>query len=143
MARMFSKDSEDRDYWLKRIGASSEPLSDLNEKLEPFRLHSVRMQSWSINDLLKAPSKIVKNPVWKEFAVIVEQTSRNYPNLIPAMIFYNSVIEQDMVLHAGSHLNPPNGYARIVRTSSSGEGTVIIDTLEGFMEVLGYSQDEV
>ena len=141
--RMFPKGSEDREYWANRLEASSEPLAELNEALEPFRLYSRRMQSWSINDLLKNPEKIMKSEVWQEFALVLANCTKIHPQLIPAMIFYNSAIEQDMVIHVASDLAPPKGYARIVRTSSSGDGTVVLDTLEGFMAILGYGQNEV
>lgn len=141
--RMYPKGSEDREYWVKRLEASSEPLAELNEVLEPFRLYSKRMESWNINDLLKNPEKIVKSEVWQEFAKTINNCTKIYPKLIPAMIFYNSAIEQDMVLHVAADLAPPKGYARIVRTSSSGEGTVILDTLEGFMAILGFRENEV
>jgi hypothetical protein len=141
--RMFPKGSEDREYWTERLEASSEPLVELNEALEPFKLYSRRMQNWSVNDLLKSPDKIIKSEVWQEFAKVIDNCSKIYPKFIPAMIFYNSAIEQDMVIHVASDLAPPKGYARIVRTSSSGDGTIIIDTLEGFMAILGYRQNEV
>lgn len=141
--RMFPKGSEDREYWVNRLEASSEPLVELNEALEPFRLHSKRMQTWSINDLLKNPEKIMKSEVWQEFAKVIDNCTKIHPKLIPAMIFYNSTIEQDMVMHIASDLTPPKGYARIIRTSSSGDGTVVLDTLEGFMAILGYKTNEV
>jgi hypothetical protein len=143
VARMFPKGSEDREYWVKRLEASREPLVELNEVLEPFRLHSKRMQSWSINDLLKNSEKIMKSELWQEFAVVIDNCAKITPMPIPAMIFYNSAIEQDMVLHTASDLAPPKGYARIVRTSSSGDGVVVLDTLEGFMAILGYRENEV
>ena len=141
--RMFPKGSEDREYWVKRLEASSEPLVELNEALEPFRLHSKRVETWSLNDLLKSPDKIMKSGLWQEFAQVIDNCKKIHPQLIPAMIFYNSAIEQDMVLHIGSDLTPPKGYTRLVRTSKSGEGTVILDTLEGFMAILGYRENEV
>jgi hypothetical protein len=141
--RMFPKGSEDREYWAKRLEASSEPLAELNEALEPFRLYSKRMQSWNINDLMKNSEKIIKSELWQEFAMVLANCTKIHPKLIPAMIFYNSAIEQDMVMHIASDLTPPKGYARIVRTSSSGDGTVVLDTLEGFLAILGYRQNEI
>ena len=135
--KLVPKGHEDRDYWTSRLEASSEPLAELQDFLHPFRLYSHRMQSWSINDLLKSPEKIVKVPLWQEFAIVLEKCQSENKDLVPAMIFYNSAIEQDMVIHVAAHIKPPSGHMRIVRASSSGEGAVLIDTLDGFMQILG------
>jgi hypothetical protein len=141
--RLFPKGTEDRDYWSNKLEASSEPLAELQDVLYPFRLYTHRMQSWSVNDLLKAPDKIIKVPLWQEFATIVTDCLSSNKDLIPAMVFYNSSIEQDMVMHLADTVKPPNGYTRLVRTSSSGEGSVVIDTLDGFMIMLGAKNNEV
>ena len=52
------------------------------------------------------------------------------------MIFYNSVINQDMVIHTGVNTKLPLGYFRLVRSSTSGDGGVAIDTLDGFLEMI-------
>lgn len=141
--RLFPKGSEDREYWSKKLEASSEPLAELQDVLHPFRMYAHRMQSWSVNDLLKAPDKIIKVPLWQEFSTVVDDCMKTSRNLIPAMVFYNSAIEQDMVLHLADHIKPPNGYTRLMRTSSSGDGSVVIDTLDGFLVMLGAKNNEV
>jgi len=143
LKRLVTKNSPDCAYWEERILDSHEPLAELQELFYPFRLYSQRLQTWSINDLLKAPSKLLKTPLWQEFAIVLDQCQRTHKDLVPAMIFYNSAIGQDMVIHVGENVTPPDGHVRIVRTSSSGEGVVIIDTLEGFLKILGADDNEV
>lgn len=133
ITRMFEKGSSEREYWSKRLEASSEPLAELQELMGPFCLTTLRLQQWSINDLLGPPTKIAQLPLWQEFAAKVAQCS---PKQITAMVFYNSVIGQDMVIHTGLSTQMPKGYFRLMRTSTSGDGGVIIDTLDGFLELI-------
>lgn len=143
LKRLVDKNSEDYGYWENRLKESDEPLMDMQELFHPFRLYSQRLQTWSINDLLKSPSKLLKTPLWQEFAIVLDQCQRLHKDVVPAMVFYNSAIGQDMVIHIGETLAPPDGHVRIMRTSSTGEGVVIIDTLEGFLKILGATDNEV
>jgi hypothetical protein len=133
ITRMFEAGSSEREYWSKRLEASSEPLADLQELVDPFCLTTHRLQQWSINDLLGPPTKIYRLPLWEKFAIKVSECS---PQQIPAMVFYNSVIGQDMVIHTGLNTQMPKGYFRLIRASTSGEGGAIIDTLDGFLELI-------
>lgn len=133
IARLFEQGSSEREYWTSRLEASSEPLADVQDLMNPFCLTTHRLQSWSINDLLGPPTKVLRLPLWQEFAAKVEQCS---PKQIPAMAFYNSVIGQDMIIHTGLDTKMPKGYFRLARTSTSGDGGVVIDTLDGFMELV-------
>lgn len=137
VSRMFEKGSSEHAYWSERLEASSEPLAELQDVLGRFCLRAHRMQQWSVNDLLGPPSKLAAMPLWKEFAqVVAECSSGRDKSQIPAMIFYNSVIGQDMVIHTATDTKLPNGYFRMVRSSSSGDGGVAIDTLDGFLEMI-------
>ena len=134
--RLFERGTPDRDAWLAQLEASSEPLAVLQDLLGRFCLSAHRLQNWSINDLLGPPSKLANLPLWKEFAQKVAECSQYYPKQIPAMAFYNSVIGQDMVIHTGLDTTLPNGYFRLMRSSTSGDGGVVIDTLDGFLEMI-------
>lgn len=138
--RLFERGSEEQAHWQAKLAASSTPLADLQEALHPFKLYSHRPQSWNIHDLFKATGKLMQIPLWQEFAAIVDDCTLKHKGTIPGMLFYNSVLAEDMVMHVGAHLTPPMGYMRLMRTSSSGEGTVVIDTLNGFMEIIGNPQ---
>jgi len=59
-----------------------------------------------------------------------------FPEGIPALVFYNSVISQDMVIHSGISTSHPAGHFRFIRMSSSGEGGIVVDTLPGFLKAL-------
>lgn len=136
ITRMFEKGSSERDYWMQQLEASSEPLVAIQDITGGFCLTTHRLQQWSINDLLGPPTSLAKLPLWKEFAEKVEQCAAQNPKAIPAMAFYNSVISQDMVIHTGMSASLPNGYFRLIRSSTSGDGGVIIDTLDGFLEII-------
>mgnify|MGYP003335539760 CR=1 FL=1 len=134
--RMFEKGSSERNYWIEQLEASSEPLAAIQDLLGTFCLTTHRLQQWSINDLLGPPASMSKLTLWKEFAEKVAQCASENPKGVPAMAFYNSVIGQDMVIHTGMTTCMPNGYFRLVRSSTSGDGGVIIDTLDGFLEII-------
>lgn len=134
--RLFEKGNPDREAWLAQLEASREPLAVLQDLMGRFCLSTHRLQSWSINDLLGPPSKLANLPLWKEFGQKVAECAQYYPNQIPAMVFYNSVICQDMVIHTGLDTTLPNGYFRLMRSSTSGDGGVVIDTLDGFLEMI-------
>jgi hypothetical protein len=142
ISRLFPKGSEEHGYWMDRLGASSTPLADMQELFGPFHGHSHRMESWSINDLLAPQSKLLKIPIWQEFAKVIDLTHDIDPKAIPAMVFYNSVIGQDLVLHTGIEIRSPPGYFRLVRLATSKEGGAVMDTLDGFLKTLG-APDEV
>jgi len=135
--RLFESGSDEYTYWKKKLTASSTPLADLQEALHPFKLYSHRPQTWNIHDLFKTAGKLMQIPLWQEFAQVVDDCAHKHKGSIPGMLFYNSVLAEDMIMHVGSHLTPPNGYMRLMRTSSSGEGTVVVDTLDGFIEMIG------
>lgn len=133
VTRLFEKGSPELDAWKQRLEASSEPLAELQDLFGHFWITTHRLQDWSINDLLGSPAKLAKHPLWQEFAEKVAVCPKGQ---IAAMIFYNSVIGQDMVIHTGTSTCMPNGYFRLVRSSSSGDGGVVIDTFEGFLEMI-------
>lgn len=137
--RLFERGNPDREAWLAQLEASSEPLVVLQDLLGRFCLSAHRLQSWSINELLGPPSKLANLPLWKEFSERVAECAKYYPDKIPAMAFYNSVIAQDMVIHTGIDTTLPNGYFRLMRSSTSGDGGVVIDTLDGFLEMIAGS----
>jgi len=134
ITRMFEKGSEDKTYWSKRLEASSEPLAELQELVNPFCLSTSRLQQFSINDLLGSTTKVAQLPLWQAFAEKIALCGNS--KQITAMVFYNSVISQDMVIHTGLNTQMPKGYFRLMRTSTSGDGGVIIDTLDGFLELI-------
>ena len=131
--RLFEKGSSELESWKLRIGGSTSPLSELQDVMGRFCLSAHRLQRWSINDLLAPPAKLKGLPLWGEFAEKVATCGKGQ---IPAMIFYNSVVEQDMVIHTGVDTTLPNGYFRLIRSSSSGDGGIAIDTLDGFLEMI-------
>jgi len=133
IAKLFDQSSPEFDVWRERLEASSEPLAELQDLFGQFWITTHRLQDWSINDLLKSPTKLDRHPLWKEFAKKVAVCQKGQ---IAAMIFYNSVIGQDMVIHTGISTRMPDGYFRLVRSSSSGDGGVAIDTLEGFLKMI-------
>jgi hypothetical protein len=134
--RIFQDDPQEKASWLEILEDSDEPLIRLEELLHPYALKANRVQSWSINDLVGHPRKLDSMPLWDEFARCV--ASRGAPGRIPAMFFYNSVIEQDMVIHTNIASRMPHGHFRLMRASSSGDGGVVVDTMDGFLEsVLG------
>ena len=131
--RLFEKGSSELESWKLRIGGSDSPLLELQDVMGRFCLSANRLQRWSINDLLAPPAKLKGLPLWGEFAEKVATCGKGQ---IPAMIFYNSVVEQDMVIHTGVDTTLPNGYFRLIRSSSSGDGGIAIDTLDGFLEMI-------
>jgi len=133
ITKFFDEGSPELDVWRERLEASSEPLAELQDLFGQFWITTHRLQRWSINDFLKSPTKLERHPLWKEFAKKVAVCQKGQ---IPAMVFYNSVINQDMVIHTGISTRMPNGYLRLVRSSSSGDGGVVIDTLEGFLKTI-------
>jgi hypothetical protein len=134
--RVFQGDPEEKAAWLERLERSDEALMELEELLHPYALKANRVQSWSINDLVGHPRRLDSMPLWEEFARCV--ASSGAPGRFPAMFFYNSVIEQDMVIHTNLASRMPKCHFRLVRTSSSGDGGVVVDTMDGFLEsVLG------
>jgi len=141
VSRMFAKGSDDHAFWMDRLGESSTPLADMQELFEPFHVQSHRMNSWSVNDLLAPQSKLLAIPLWQEFAKTMDLVHEIDPKAIPAMVFYNSVIGQDLVLHAGIDTRSPAGYFRMVRMAPSKDGGVVLDTLDGFLKMLGASHE--
>lgn len=135
IGRLFAAGSDTRRYWNDKLLVSKEPLMELQELIPLFRLKAHRVQRWNIHDLLQPPEKLNKMELWQEFTEVLSESLIKNPELIPAMAFYNSVIAEDMVMHVGAHLKPPKGYTRIMRTSTSGEGVVVLDTLDGFLEL--------
>lgn len=133
LTRFFEKGSSELSAWQEQIGASSEPLSDLQDLMGDFWLTSHRFQSWSINELLASPGKLAKHPIWVEFSERVACCPKGKTS---AMLFYNSVVGQDLVIHTDLNTRNPNGYFRMIRSSTSGEGGVVIDTLDGFIGIL-------
>lgn len=131
--RLFDRNSSESESWKVRIRDSKDPLAELQELMGRFCVSTHRLQQWSIHDLLGAPSKLASLPIWGEFAERVASCGKDQ---IPAMIFYNSVINQDMVIHTGVDTKLPLGYFRLVRSSTSGDGGVAIDTLDGFLEMI-------
>ena len=136
ITRLFRDDATERATWMTRLEDSNEPLAELQHLISGFCLGTNRIQIWSINDLLGPPAKLAALPLRKEFSDQVAACSKEDKTQIPAMAFYNSVIAQDMVIHIGLATKMPNGYFRLVRSSTSGDGGVVIDTLDGFLEML-------
>jgi hypothetical protein len=91
------------------------------------------MNSWGMEDLFLRPTKC---EVWNTFANKGNEMAAAFPDTIPALVFYNSVISQDMVIHAGINTPGPVGHFRMIRMSNSGTGGIVIDTLPGFTNIL-------
>tara|TARA_Y100000034_G_C6789755_1_gene353528 strand:+ start:88 stop:594 length:507 start_codon:yes stop_codon:yes gene_type:complete len=126
-------DEEEMLEWEARIKRSNTPLLELQPALEPFAVRSHRMNTWGMNDLLLRPNKC---EVWKTFADKGGELAAAFPDHIPALLFYNASIKQDMVIHAGISTSSPVGHFRCIRMSNSGTGGIIIDTLPGFLTIL-------
>jgi len=134
IARRFKDDKNEFLAWTAKLKLSKDPLADVQELFSTVHIFTHRFQSWDLHSLLNT-SAVVKSPIWKEFAPIIDECAKSYPDKLPAMIFYNQVINQDMVIHLGLGSRNPPGHFRLVRESNSGEGGVVIDTLDGFLEV--------
>jgi len=127
-------DSEDESLeWGARIKRSETPLLELQPVFEPFTLRAHRMDSWGMNDLLLRPNKC---EVWKTFANVGGELAAAFPDHIPALLFYNSALSQDMVIHAGIDTSNPVGHFRCIRMANSGVGGIVVDTLPGFLSIL-------
>ena len=131
--RLVDKESSEFSAWKAQLEASSEPLAELQDLVGHFWITAHRFQNWSINELLCGPEKLAKHPIWQEFSDKVACCPKG---MVPAMLFWNSAVQQDLIIHTDMATRNPNGYFRLVRSSSSGEGGVIIDTLEGFIGIL-------
>jgi hypothetical protein len=132
VGRIFHDDPVEKASWTERMERSEEPLTELEDLLHPYVLKANRVQSWSLNDLVCRPKALDSMPLWEEFARCV--ASCGAPGRFPAMFFYNAVIGQDMVMHTNIGAKAPRGYFRLVRTSSSGDGGVVLETMDGFLE---------
>ena len=130
---MFSDGEDEALEWGARIKRSETPLLELQPIFEPFSVRSHRMDSWGMNDLLLRPSKC---EVWKIFVKKGGELALAFPDRIPALLFYNSSLSQDMVIHAGINTPNPVGHFRCIRLSSSDKGGIVVDTLPGFLKIL-------
>lgn len=130
---LFKDSLEEFTEWTANIKRSDTPLLEMQSLFEPFALRSHRMDSWNMNDLFLRPSKCL---VWKTYAYKGGELTAAFPDHIPALVFYNSILSQDMVIHAGIDTSSPIGHFRLIRMSNSGEGGIVIDTLPGFLNIL-------
>jgi len=130
---LFEDSTEEYLDYIQVLKRSENPLLELQPLFEPFVLRAHRMNSWGLEDLLLRPTKC---EVWKTFALKGGEMASAFPGHVPALVFYNSVISQDMVIHAGISTSNPTGHFRFIRMSSSGEGGVVLDTLPGFIKTL-------
>ena len=130
---LFESDTGDYLDTMQAIKRSETPLLELQPLFEPFTLRAHRMNSWGMEDLLLRPTKC---EVWKTFETKGSELAAAFPEHIPALVFYNSVISQDMVIHSGISTSNPTGHFRFIRMSSSGEGGIVVDTLPGFLKAL-------
>tara|TARA_Y100000310_G_scaffold319977_1_gene375905 strand:- start:298 stop:807 length:510 start_codon:yes stop_codon:yes gene_type:complete len=130
---LFTNDTDAYNEHMQVIKRSDTPILELQPLFEPFALRTHRMNSWGMEDLLLRPTKC---EVWSTFAKRGGEMAAAFPGSIPALVFYNSVISQDMVIHAGISTSNPAGHFRFIRVSSSGEGGIVVDTLLGFLTAL-------
>tara|TARA_Y100000034_G_C6899045_1_gene415167 strand:+ start:1800 stop:2309 length:510 start_codon:yes stop_codon:yes gene_type:complete len=129
----FQEDDDGYTEWYSRIRNHSEPLLEMQPLFSHYALRSFRLESWGFEDLLLRPTKC---PVWKVFASEGAELQEAFPDLYPAMVFYNSAIQQDMVIHSNYDSMEPKGHFRMIRLARSEEGGVVVDTLAGFVETL-------
>jgi|TARA_Y100000004_G_C8939596_1_gene423593 hypothetical protein len=130
---LFEDDEQQYADYTALIKRSETPLLELQPVFEPFAVRSHRMNSWGFQDLFLRPSKC---EVWNTFAQKGGELAAAFPDHIPALIFYNSAIEQDMVVHAGISTKSPPGHFRLMRNSNSESGGIVVDTLPGFLKIL-------
>lgn len=133
LLRKFRNDTEELAKWTKVIKDTDMPLAAVQDLFSPMRLYTHRLQSWDVHSLFREAS-LQNHPIWQEFAKVIDDCSAAYPDHYPAMVFYNSAIAQDMVIHTCMDGRHPCGFFRLIRASKSGEGGVVIDTLDGFIE---------
>lgn len=134
IVRKFKDDASAYSSWMATLKETDEPLAAVQDLFRPMYLYTNRLQSWDIHSLFK-DAKLQSHPIWQEFSVIIDDCAKAYPDRIPAMIFYNSVIGQDMVIHTNLTSRCPCGYFRLIRESKSGAGGIVLDTLDGWLEV--------
>ena len=130
---LFETDEEESLKWTYIIKKSETPLLEFQPIFEPFAVRSHRMNSWGLHDLFLRPSKC---EVWNTFSQKGGELAAAFPKQIPALLFYNAALEQDMVIHAGINTSPPPGYFRLIRNSTSESGGIVLDTLPGFLKTL-------
>tara|TARA_Y100000310_G_scaffold198091_1_gene198131 strand:- start:432 stop:941 length:510 start_codon:yes stop_codon:yes gene_type:complete len=130
---LFQDDESNYTTWYNRIKHSSEPLLEMQPLFEPYSVRSFRLQSWGFEDLLLRPTKC---PVWKEYREMGSEMSEAFPDLNPAVVFYNGALQQDMVIHNNTLAADAIGNFRMTRMSNSGAGGIVIDTLAGFVNSL-------
>lgn len=136
LCRRLLSDPVDQENMIKEGESAEQPLSLLDDYVAPFKLYSFRFQKWDLNQFMSAPNNLLKSPVFGEMASVMQDCYTAYPDRIPALFFYNSVLAKDMVMHAGIHTRNPIGFFRLLREASSGEGGVVVDLFDGFLEVL-------
>jgi len=130
---LFKNDVDEHTKWITVIGKSETPILEMQDIFEPFALRSHRMNSWGLQDLFLRPTKC---EVWNTFATKGEELFSAFSDHIPALVFYNATLSQDMVIHSGIDTPSPVGHFRLTRMSNSGTGGIIVDTLPGFLKLL-------
>ena len=130
---IFDHDTDEYTEYMQILKRSETPILALQSLFEPFTLRTHRMNSWGMEDLFLRPTKC---EVWNTFINRGSEMAAAFPDCIPALVFYNSVISQDMVIHAGIHTPSPIGHFRLTRMSNSGTGGIVVDTLPGFLKIL-------
>jgi hypothetical protein len=133
LRNLFKDNAESLSLWETRIKRSETPLLEMQSLFEPFTVRSHRMNTWGMNDLFLRPTKC---EVWQTFVSKGGELFAAFPDHIPAILFYNSTLGQDMVIHTGVATENPTGHFRLVRASKSGQGGVVVDTLSGFLTIL-------
>lgn len=128
---MFDKDSDTFAELETQIKENEYPLDVLDDYLTPFQLTAAGVQSWDLCQMLKMkPNALMRLPLWEAFGKHIASCPKGK---VPAMAFYNSLLELEMVIHTCVNKSAPAGQFRLVRSSTSGDGGIVIDTLEGFV----------